>query len=285
MTVPPPTATERALQERQLELFELQLTTLQRLEATEIERAELIDPLFEKVVALIDRELTPDPEDTARAERREAITDELLELQLEAVRQGPRATPEQKEQIRLATEAAQATGEADIQRFSGLALEQLREELAPSLGLRPSDTPIVDRGGRVAAEGVRQAGQLATSLAGARAQAELNFPLAAAQVTGAQAGFQQNLLESIRQFQAQMSESATFNRLRFGQGLAAQSSQVGLGLSSGLGGNIGGTLANLQNLRLAQAPRTTTQSRSPGIFDFLQLGAGIAGAAIGAGKV
>ena len=119
------------------------------------------------------------------------------------------ATPEQAELINQAVSRALEAGETDIRRFQSQQTEQLREELAPQLGLRTGDTPILDRGSRIAAESARQQGQLVSQLEGQRASTLLNFP------------------QQIQQFQSQLRQNAFLNRLNLG---SAQSS-AGLGLA------------------------------------------------------
>lgn len=125
----------------------------------------------------------------------EDLSDQLIAQQLERLQAGGQATPQEVDLINDAVSRALAAGETDIERFQTESTERLREELAPQLGLRPSDTPILDRGGRVAAEAVRQQGQLVNSLEGQRAQALLNFPLERAGLLGGLTAQQQGLSE------------------------------------------------------------------------------------------
>lgn len=164
---------------------------------------------------------------TGDASQLDAAQDELLQDMLDRIRAGGSATPEEIELINSATEQALAAGESDITRFVKLGLEQLREELAPQLGLRPGDTPILDRGGRVAAEGARQQGQLVSSLRGQQFAARLGFPLQRAEALGGLNLGQQDRTQAIKAFQAQLTESAFINRLR----LAQTSTSAGLGLA------------------------------------------------------
>src|SRR5262252_8080312 len=116
------------------------------------------------------------------------LQQKVLEAQLQQALQGNNPTPEQIAAIDAATKAAQESGMSDINAASETQLRQLRDTLAPSLGSRPTDTPILDRGALVATEATRQAGQLASSLAAANANARLNYPLASAQVSQAASG-------------------------------------------------------------------------------------------------
>ena len=158
-----------------------------------------------------------------------AAQDELRASELERIRQGPGATDEQRGLINQATEAQIARGEADISRFGQSALNMIAQELAPGKGLRPTDTPIQDRGFRVGEEMMNQQGQLVSSLRGQQAQAELNFPLAANQSQAGMAQFQQQLGQSATDFQQQLAQQAQQNR----QNLFGQTGQLGLGLVTG----------------------------------------------------
>ncbi len=175
-----PSPEERALQTKQLELATFQLSELQKQSALQEQFASDIGPLLEQQAA-----------DAQQArERGDAlfpIQEELLQLALEDIRRGGAATPEQIELIQQAGDAALERGGTDIERFRTESLDAIRNELAPSLGLRPSDTPILDRGARVAAEATRQGGQLAAGIRGAEASAQLNFPLAQSQLLQASA--------------------------------------------------------------------------------------------------
>lgn len=131
------------------------------------------------------------------------------------------ATPEQESLINEAVQKALEAGESDISRFQSQATEQLREELAPSLGLRPGDTPILDRGSRIAAESARQQGQLVSKLGLGRAASLLEFPMA------------------IQDFQSRLRSQAFANRLQ----LSSNQGSLGLGLA-GVAPNVGAVLAN-----------------------------------------
>ena len=159
------------------------------------------------------------------------------------------ATPEQAELINQAVSRALEAGETDIRRFQTQATEQLREELAPQLGLRTGDTPILDRGARIAAESTRQQGQLVSQLEGQRASTLLNFP------------------QQIQQFQSQLRQNAFLNRLNLG---TAQSG-AGLGLA-GISPQAGALFAG-------QA--TTSTNPAAGLATVLG-GAGALGLGIGA---
>ena len=201
-----PTAEERELAKKQVELAEFQLDELRRQRELQLQFADETRPLLEL------------QEEQARlgleeSQRLGPIREELLNLSLEDLRRGGAATPEQIELIQAAGDAALERGNIDISRFEREGFETLREELAPSLGLRPTDTPIQDRGFRLAAETARQRGQLSQGVRGAEATARLNFPLAQSQLLQSSALGQSTLQESTRQFQEGLRNTACSNRL------------------------------------------------------------------------
>jgi hypothetical protein len=100
-----------------------------------------------------------------QAQRLLPLQEQLATAQVEALQRAVEgATPEQLRQLEAMGQAQFAAGEVDISRFETQGLEALREELAPSLGLSSRDTPILDRGARIAAEATRQRGQLASNI-------------------------------------------------------------------------------------------------------------------------
>ena len=204
-------------------------------------------------------------------QQRKDDLDELFQIELENIRRGDGASPQQLKLIQEAADAGIALGESDISRFQEEATGRLAEELAPSLGLRPTDTPIVDRAGRIGAEATRQQGQLVRGLRGAQAQATLNFPLASQALQSSQAQFQQNLGQATTQFQSQLQNAAFLNRLRLSQG----QQQLGLGLATGFQPNIAGTLSALGGA--AGGSSTTTQGASLGGIGSLLSGIGALG--------
>lgn len=73
--------------------------------------------------------------------------------------------------------AAITAGQKNIDRFARDSLELMREELAPQLGLRSRDTPILDRGGRLMQDVTRQKADLAEGILAQGAQLRLDYPL------------------------------------------------------------------------------------------------------------
>jgi hypothetical protein len=188
--------------------------------------------------AALDRLITPEMqaqqalEDFQRSQRTGATQEELQRIQLEAARQGTRATPEQLAAINEATGAAQAQGESDISRFLQTTLRSINEEAAQASGLRGTDTPMLRLSERAGEEAARQQGQLTSTLQGANANARLNYPLASQQLSAGIASQAQSLNQGALQFQQQLQAQATANRNSLGQ--SPFSSSLGLGFSTGL---------------------------------------------------
>lgn len=216
-------------------------------------------------------------EELARSRRMGEISEELANLQLEEIKRRGAATDEQKALIAEATGAALEAGTSDIARFRDQSIEQLRSELAPSLGLRPGDTPIVDRGGEITEEAVRQAGQLTSNLRSAQANAELNFPLNAGQTFGALNQSQQSIGNAAAQFQQQLQNQAFQNRMSLMSGIsggAGQAANYGLGLVN----------ASRPIWPGFQRGSTTTQTTSSGM-GFGQILGGVGGLLSGIGAL
>ena len=247
--LPKQTRQQKQLEAAQLQLAERQISAIDTQTAFSREQFEALGPLIEQQEA-----------DAARAraeeERQAPIRQEIFDIQLANLRGGGEATPEQIRLIEEATGAALARGESDIGRFRDLSLEALREELAPQLGLRSTDTPILDRGSRVAEEAVRQQGQLALGLRGAAAEARLNFPLAVQGVQGVLGESLAASQEGNRRFSEELRQSAFSNR----QALTALTGSFGTSLALGIPASITAGVAANNQLRLGASTRTTSTS-------------------------
>lgn len=239
------TPEQRELINRQVELADFQLAELKR-------QRRFQGQAFESA------------ESTAEAlDRPDAVQQELLDDQLDRIRAGGQATPEEIDLINQAVEQALAAGETDIERFRSEGLESLREELAPQLGLRPGDTPILDRGGRIVAESQRQQGQLVSGLRGQQALSRLNFPLQRASTVGV-------LNQNLQEFQSRLRQSAFTNRLQ----LAGARSTAGLGLAGVATPNIGPAFSGIGE--------TQTTSSEAG---FGEIAGGIGATLLGLGAI
>ena len=228
---------------KQLELLTKQVEVLGQSSDFQAGIFESIEPLIDQQTQLLESQITDldDPVvqeiqqrsrdlQLAGLEAAEAdlpIQQELRQLQLDEIRRGGAATDEQKALIGEITERGIESGQVDIDRFLDDALGRIRNELAPARGLRPGDTPITDVGDRAAAEAVRGRSQLVSRLRGAQASAELNFPLAASQLTSAQAGFQQQFGAASSAFQAQLAQAASTNRLQVSNLIGGSIGQAG----------------------------------------------------------
>lgn len=263
-TTPILSAEQQRLAETQVDLAEFQLQELQNQQAAQAEAFGAVEPAaagFDEFVA------QQSGQDVS------GVQGELLEDQLARIKAGGQATDEEIRLINEATTRALAAGETDINRFLEQNLETLRDELAPQLGLRPGDTPILDRGARVAGEASRQQGQLVNTLRGQQALSLLNFPLQRTATLGTLARGQQDVTQNIQQFQAGLRQSAFVNRLQ----LAGARSTAGLGLAGVSAPNIGPIFAN-------QGSREV-ESESLGLGSILGgIGGGLAGlGAVGVG--
>lgn len=249
--VPPPTKQEIALQASQLEVAQAQLQAIQDQSTFQREQFDLLRPQVEQQVS--DAQFARE-----QAEALAPLQQGLLEQELARIERGGAATPEQQRLIGEVTERAIASGESDIAAFQQRGLDLLANELAPSLGLRPGDSPIVDRGLRFSEEGLRLQASLAGNLRGAQAQAELNFPLAVQQLQSGATQFQQSFATQKQQFAESLRQRAFANRLN----LTAGTGTSGLNLINVTNPNTAAALGSLQNLRLGSA-KTTTSIRDP----------------------
>lgn len=150
--------------------------------------------------------------------------------------QAGQITPEEEALIARMERESLALGESDIDRFTQEGLGFLKQEVGPSRGLRFGDTPILDRGGVLVGEGIRQKSQLGREVRGRGAEQRLQYPLERQR-------FQEMLRENTR---------------RFRLGLAGTAGQLGLGLA-GLGDPLGQQKLFLSE-RLAQ-PTTVGSSK------------------------
>lgn len=251
VTPGPLTPEQKQFDEQQLALGQKQLDALTQQMQQQQDYLTSIKPAMDASAQLLTQQLQEaqaqnTPEAQALKAKQDAlnaqqIQDQLdlaplqkqaLQAQLQQAIQGNNATPEQIAQIDAATQAAQASGMSDIQAGAKTSLQQLRDILAPQLGLRPTDTPIVDRGALVEQEATRQAGQLVSSLAAANANARLNYPLASQQISQATSQNAANITNAQQNFQAALAQAAATNRLNL---LSSAGSATGTGLQSGLG--------------------------------------------------
>lgn len=157
------------------------------------------------------------------------------------------ATPAEIQQITAATTAAFEVGARDIEAGGQRALRDVRDILAPSRGLRPSDAPIQEAGGRIGEEVARQTGQLGRTLGATAAQAILDRPFQRAELASNIGLGQQQIATQNLGFQQELREAAFSNRIR----LAALQTDTSLSLA-GLSPTGAATLSTLAQTRIAQ---------------------------------
>lgn len=263
ITNAPPTAQETALTELQKELATRQLAQLDELQPFQTELVKQSMAELERQGAIskaIGGAVTPEQEaeqykaDFERSQRLGPIQDELLQLQLEAARQGGRPTDEQLALIKEATDRGIESGTADIDLSTKRGIGLISDELANSRGLRLSDSPIMNEAGQLVAGSEDLKANLIRSMRANEANAALSYPLAASQVTSGINLNQQSLAEQTKAFQADLRQRAFQNRLAF----TGQTGSSGLGLASAakapfnsFGG--GGQTQNKSGLGLGEA--------------------------------
>jgi hypothetical protein len=237
VTNAPPTEQETALMKLQSELATRQLAQIDELQPfqTELVRQSMEELKRQGAISsAIGAAVTPEQEaeqykaDFERSQRLGPIQDELLQIQLDAARQGGRPTEEQLALIKEATDRGIESGTADIDLSTKRGIGLISDELANSRGLRLSDSPIMNEAGNLVAGSEDLKANLIRSMRSNEANAALNYPLAAAGVTSGINFNQQNLAEQSKAFQAELRQRAFQNRLAF----TGQTGQSGLGLAS-----------------------------------------------------
>ncbi len=148
--------------------------------------------------------------------------------------QGGGISTAQRASIQGASSNALALAESDIGAFARSQFQELVSNLTPSLGLRPGDSPIQDRGGLIATEAVRQQGQAARDIRGQAFQAELGLPLEASGRNAAILGLQGQLAQEAFNRQLSLAETA-----------------IGTGLSAGAPAPISSTVSAVKQPKVA----------------------------------
>lgn len=190
--------------------------------------------------------------DIRRAGELGGLEEDLFRNQFERLTGG--ITPQDQALIDEQARRAIEFGTSDIDRATQLAHEVNFEETAPGLGLRRGDTPIQDRAARIAAEGLRQQGQLIGGVRGQAAAQGLQFPLQQSQAVTDQ----QRLAEASRQFQSQLAQQSFVNRLNLGR----QTATTGLGIAQPIGPS-GATQLEFQPRGIQTTTRTKSKTSDP----------------------
>lgn len=280
---PPPTQAELDIQGKNSQILSEQLDAIKAQNSYQKNLYDKVGPLFDYQISQMDQQKQLDPlslelqkQQLNSAIKNGPIQDELLQRQLDQIKNGYAATPEQSRLIDQDTDAQLAAGKSDLSEFSRLGLEQIRNVLAPSAGLRPGDTPITDRGFQLEREGTRQFGQLESGLRSANANAKLNYPLASAGVSNASSQFQQSLQQSVRDFQTQLATQAAQNRLSLGTGVQS----LGIQGSSVPGSPFGLTTGLAAARQGVQTGSQSNVSKTAGMGEYGSLAAGLGTAAL-----
>lgn len=140
---------------------------------------------------------------------RDLFSPEAIARSEERAGQAGQIRPEEEALIAQMERESLALGESDINRLTQEGLGFLKQEVGPSRGLRFGDAPILDRGGEIVGEGIRQKSQLGREVRGRGAAQRLQYPL------------------ERQRFQEMLRENAR----RFRLGFAGTTGQLGLGLA------------------------------------------------------
>lgn len=268
--LPAPTAEEKALLSQQLKLASSQLDNLSQVGDF---TADVFQKMLPELVGQINQflpqqqQITGDTLDFAGMQV--SAQGELLQSELDAIRNGVALTPEQEKLISDSANASIQSGLSDIGAFRDESLRTLAQETAIGRGLRPEDTPILDVGGRVINESTRQASDFISNVRAQEAQQKLQYPLAAGQFQAERTQAQQTFGANTMSFIEQLRQQAFQNRL------ALTTTAGGIGLDLAKIGPNPSTLAGLQNVRTASA--TTTGKQSGNFLDILKAGGALAG--------
>ena len=264
---PPPTEEERQLTALNIQLAQKQLEQINSLQPFQ---QELLNQALTqlKTQSAIDQAITPEQQAQAfkdeftRSQKLGPIQDELLQLQLDQLRSGGAATPEQIAKIKEATDAAITAGSGDIDLSTQRGIGLISDQLANSRGLRLSDSPITSEAALLARSGEDQKASLIKNLRAGEVASRLNFPLAVQQLQSGVNINQQEINNSVRQFQQGLQQQAYQNRL-------AMAGSTGLGLTGATSGIGSDTLRNLTNSRLSNSTQTATTNRRYGLGDYI----------------
>lgn len=270
-SVPPPTAQELALQDKQLELSQAQLDAIRQQSAFQGKMWETLGPAFDAQAKLIQQSLAylPDPNDPvqkARMDRAQRTQDLYAEQELQRAERGGGATDTEIANIKAAADAAIAAGGRDIDRNFDDTLQRIRDEFAPSAGLRATDTPSMYRADLAARETGRLKGDLEAKIRAGEATARLNAPLGTAQTLTAIGQGQASLADAATRFTSDLREAAAANRLQLAGNygnFVQQAGNFGLGLVQGIGNPTGQGLRQMSEDRYRLASTRTSRG-----FDF-----------------
>ena len=273
-TIPPPTKEEQALVGSQLELAQKQLKNIDQAGAFTTDLFQRIYPqLFGETQQFLPKEQQVQGQALDFAGQQIGAQGQLLQSELDAIKNGYALTPDQAKLIDQGAQAAIDSGLSDLSKYRDDSLRQLTQETSQARGLRPEDTPIVDVGGRIVNESDRLAQQLITQVRQQQSQQKLDYPITVGNAQAARTQAQQTLGANTMNYVQNLLTQAFNNRLN----LTSTTGQIGLGLA-GIGPSPS-TLGALSGERTAQATTTTTQ---PGMgFGSFLTGLGSAAGGVG----
>lgn len=188
----------------------------------------------------------------------------------------PELTRRQNELINNLAATQVEMGESDISAYRDESLREIANVLGPQRGLRPGDTPLIDRGQLVAQEALRQQGQLVRGVRAQALQSKLEYPLQVRAQELQQKGIAAGVLGqradlSMAQTQlgmaglgqmAGMAQQAMANRAKFASVLAGGQLDVEklrLGMATGIQPQVGSALSAIA----ASKGQTQTTSMGP----------------------
>lgn len=275
VSVPPPSAAEQKLTQAQLTLADQQLANLDQLgDFTSQVFQSFLPTLANEINKFLPEQQRITAETLGFAGDQIGAQGELLNRELEAIRQGVTLTPDQDKLITDSANAAIESGLSDINRYRDESLRSLAQETSIARGLRPEDTPILDVGGRIVNESSRQASQLISGIRSQEAQQRLQYPIDAGNYIAGRTQAQQTLGANTMSFIEQLRQQAFNNRLN----LTAATGNLGVN-TAGIGPSPNLVPAMIQ-ARTAAATTTTKQSGGGGLGGFLS-GLGTAAGGVG----
>ena len=138
---------------------------------------------------------------------------------LEQLKDGYQLTSQQEGLITTALNASRATARTAAERSLTEGLQAVFDEIGPARGLRPGDTPNLDRAGRIVAEYQRQMGEAESTFQREGALARLNYPIEAGQAgSQARSQYAQQLL-GLARAQTEQEQAESARRLALIQGI------------------------------------------------------------------
>ncbi len=278
-TVPPPSAAEQSLINLNTQLSKAQVGNVNAMSPYQAELYKAAtDAIKQQTAQSAAENAAISPEQRAALAKQQydsaiaqgPMQQRLLQMQMDSLEQGGRATPQQLQDIGHATDTAIAAGTGDINTQTRRGIGMIADELANSRGLRLSDAPIGSEAALLTRAGNDQIASLTNNLRAGQASATLNYPLAVQGLQGNINQGQQGLMSNVANFQQQLQQQAYQNRLA----LTGQTAQSGIGLAN-IGNN--GALSALNSARIAGTDYTQNSNAGINLGQVGQFMSGIGG--------